>query len=125
MAGRVILANAFSLNMLPLAEGQAAEICVKRIDLDDARRLVDAAAYTGRLECAIGHASTAKLAEELLDTIALGCERKMIQLQPGDTLIALTLSFRPPEGKVYSCEELVELLEQGKLGFYAVHYGPC
>lgn len=125
MAGGVYLANAFSLNMLPLSEGQAAEICVKRVDTEWASEYLQAAIDMGRLDCAIGHQSTARLAEELLVLQGLKCERNQIRLQPGDTLVVLSLTFRPPEGKVYTYSELYELYRQGKIAIWAAHYGPC
>jgi hypothetical protein len=123
--GRVYLANAFSPSMLPLAEGQAATVCVKRVDPDYAGEYLQAEIDLGNLDCAIGHPSTAKLAEELLVLQGLKCERKMIQLSPGDTLVVLSLTFRPPEGKVYTYTELYELYKQGKIAVWLVHYGPC
>lgn len=115
----VILANAFSPTMLPLAEGEAEEICVEKLGLEKARRLAEKVDY-----CAIGHESTARLAKELLG-VSVKCERKFVVLSPGSTLLVITLAFRPPEGKVYSYQELLELLETGKIVFYGVHYGPC
>ena len=120
--GRVYLANAFSPSMLPISRGEAAQLCVARLDLADAIRV--AAGMLDMLDCAIGHESTAALAEQLLRT-RLSCRRKMIQLQPGDTVLVISLTFRPPEGKIYSLAELQALLDQGRIGIWAIHYGPC
>ena len=122
--GRVYLANAFSLSMLLLKQGEAAQVCVKRIGVEDAKRIIEDAMRSGIFECAIGHASTAQLAADLLD-MALLCGRTQITMKPGDTIIALTLTFRPPEGKVYSYDELMRLYGEGKIAFYAVYYGSC
>ena len=125
MAGRVYLANAFSPSMLPLSEGQAVEVCIKRVDPDYASEYLQAEMDRCNLDCAIGHESTARLAEELLVLQGLKCERKQIQLRPGDTLVVLSLTFRPPEGKIYSYSELMEFYQQGKIAVWLVHYGPC
>jgi hypothetical protein len=122
---RVYLANAFSPSMLPLEEGGAAQVCVERVYLARARERLQMAEYLGVLDCAIGHEATARLARELLGLERLECQRKMIQLQPGDTLYVLSLTFRPPEGRIYTFEELQELLREGKIAIWAVHYGPC
>jgi len=116
----VYLANAFSPSMIPLSPGEAAQLCLRRLTVEEARRLL-----AQGFECAIGHASTAQLAAELLGVDTSGCQRRMIALQPGDTAVILTLTFRPPEGRIYSYEELRELLGQGRIGLWAVHRGPC
>ncbi|MCE4625840.1 MAG: YddF family protein [Desulfurococcales archaeon] len=120
--GRVYLANAFSPSMLPLSEGEAASLCVVRLSLADAVRMAER--LLGELDCAIGHKSTAALAEQVLRT-HLSCQRKMIRLQPGDTVLIISLTFRPPEGKIYSLAELQALFDQGRIGVWAIHYGPC
>jgi len=125
--GRVYLANAFSLSMIPLGANEAAEICVRRINEFDLTAQVEMALEEGRLDCAVGHESTVRILWGLtgVGPKALNCQRKMIQLRPGDTLLVVQLSFRPPEGKVYTYEELKQLMEQGRIAFYAAHYGPC
>ena len=131
--GRVYLANAFSLGMLRLPRGVGVNICVAEMDME---RWVEAVSFhlsRGELDCAIGHQSTVKLARQLLAMAPwrwdgepeLQCERRMITLQPGDTLYVLQLKFRLQEGQVLGYGELVQLLRQGRIGFYAVHYGPC
>ena len=112
--------------MLPLDVGDAARLCVKRVRLGDVIwMLVEA----DDVDCAVGHESTARLVNKILEASArkalAKCERKPVTLRPGDTLITIVIAFRIPEGKVYSFEELAELYEQGKIRFYAVHYGPC
>ena len=129
MARRVYLGNAFSLNMLPLSPGEGAQVCIEKLELSEWQMYVMetlkyAAEESVEFECVIGHPSTAKLAEELVGR-ELKCGRKAIQLQPGDTLYAVTLAFRPEEGRVYSYDELLELYKQGKISFWAVHHGPC
>ncbi len=134
MTGRVYLGNAFSLNMLNLPLGVGANICVEEMDTE---RWIEAIAFhlaRGELDCAIGHAGTAELASRLIAMVpwrweggepGLRCGRKMIRLEPGDTLYVLQPRIRLPEGKVLDYKEIVQLLREGRLAFYAVHYGPC
>jgi len=132
--GRIYLANAFFLSMLSLPRGVGASICVEELDLERWVERVKLHYQQGELDCAIGHESTARLAEKLLGMpawvgedveVRLQCGRKMIKLQPGDTLYAIQLKFRAPEGKIYDYNEIVQLLRENKIGFYAVRYGPC
>jgi len=137
VTGRVYLANAFSLNMLSLPRGVGMVLCVEEMDME---RWVETLRFlilnqrllmSGEVECVIGHESTARLAEKVLnmapdeDEVRLSCERKAIQLQPDDTVYILQPRIRLPEGKVLDYKEIVQLLREDKIGFYAVHYGPC
>ena len=108
----VYVSNAFALGMI--AQREVVE--VERIDLE---KLGEELQQQQNVICAIGHPSTAKLLNSLLNT-QYNCERKQINLQKGDILYTIVLSFRPPEGKVYSTEELMQLYEQGKISFYRV-----
>ena len=131
--GRVYLANAFSLNMLNLPRGVGASICVEELDLERFVERVKLHTQQGDLVCAINNASTAELAEKLLTMPWLGedvevrlrCELKRIKLQPGDTLYVIQLKFRPHGGKIYDYNEIVKLLRENELTFYAVYYGLC
>ena len=134
VAGRVYLANAFSLGMLSLPRGVGVELCVEELDLEHWVEAVTHHLARGELECAIGHVSTVELARRLISMapwrwegreVELNCERKMVTLQRGDTLYVLQPRVRLPEGKVLDYDEIVQLLREGKVGFYTVHYGPC
>ncbi len=134
MAGRVILANAFSLNMLNLPRGLGVSVCIEELDLEKWAGSLKYHLAQGELECVIGHKSTVELAEKLLSMpalvgedveVELNCERKAIKLEPGDTVYILQPRIRLPEGKILDYKEIAQLLREGKLGFYAVHYGPC
>ncbi len=130
--GRVYLANAFSLNMLPLSEEQVAQLCVAR---ENAEKWLEGLHYhlkTVGVDCAIGHAGTARLVRYLLEMFAivdepagLVCERKMITLEPHDVVYVIQPRVRLPEGRILDYDEIVQLLRQDKLAFYAVYYGPC
>lgn len=114
--GRVILANAFSLNMLQLSLYDTALVKVRRIDAEEFIRLTEMAD-----DCAIGHESTVKLVELITGKkTKVPCSRKQIKLNTGDYLIVIMLSFRPEEGKVYTIDELNELYETGRISFYIV-----
>lgn len=119
---RAVLANAFALSMLSLPEGGKATVIVERLDIDTFVAMAKEAFEAGRLECAIGHTSTAELVAGLLavDAERLGCKRVMVKLEPGDELYAVVLSFRPPEGKVYTTDELLKLYHGGAIQFYRV-----
>ena len=109
---KTYLVNAISPTMfrLPCLLG------VREAGVDDARRLLSRG-----YECAIGHPGTAQLASKLLGVEASRCRRiQLAGLKPGAPLVVLTLRFRPPEGKVYSYEELQDLLEKGQIGLYIV-----
>lgn len=134
MAGRVILANAFSLNMLDMKGGYA-ELCVHEYDAEAWLEELSYHLRTVGVECVIGHKSTARLVERMLEMVdqsydeppgfGLYCQRKQVQLEPGDLIYVIQLAFRPEEGRIYDYGEIVQLLREDRIGFYAVHYGPC
>jgi len=70
---------------------------------------------------AIGHESTAKLLSQLLG-IEIKAERKTIKLKHGDKLIIAQLMIRPPEGKVYTFQELLDLLSKNKIILLYIEY---
>ncbi len=67
----------------------------------------------------IGHISSAQIINTLCGT-AFGVNRKEIRLAPGDVLYNIQITFRPPEGKVYDLNELMELYKEGKIKFLRV-----
>lgn len=134
MAGRVYLANAFSLNMLPLKVGDVARVCVRSVDAEAWVDDVDYHLRTIGVDCAIGHSATARLVEMLVEmsrgpdyvgVVELRCERKPIKLEPNDILYVIQPRLRLEEGKVLDYKEIVQLLREDKIGFYTVYYGPC
>ncbi|MEB3861630.1 MAG: DUF1874 domain-containing protein [Desulfurococcales archaeon] len=135
MAGRVYLANAFSLSMLGMGKGYAG-LCVEEMDADRWALHVNGARLSGELECVIGHEATVRLVEKLLEmdeyawgndspNVKLRCGRRAVKLEPGDILYVVQPRIRLPEGKILDYKEIVDLLRQDRIGFYAVHHGPC
>ena len=116
---KIYLANAFSLNMLDLYQPETYTILkVTKGTLQWFKKIINDLSLI--IDCAIGHPSTAKLVETLTG-IKLNCERKPITLNEGDGVIVIQLGFRPEEGKVYTYDELIQLLNQGKISFYYVY----
>lgn len=96
----VILANAFSLNMLSTSE---ALISVREIGLQEVKRLI-----SGGFTSAIGHQGTADVLSMLLD-VDVPFNRVAVKVGSGDKLIVFQLLTRLEEGKVLSPEELKNL----------------
>ena len=108
---RIILANAFSLSMLPKLP---AKILVEELTIQQVKELLSQG-----FESAIGHEATAKLLSQLLG-IEVPAKRAFITLEPSTTLIVFQLLERLPEGKVLSESELKELIQKGKAKFLKV-----
>jgi len=118
---RLVLASTFSPNMLPLKVGSLADITIERVDLETARELVEL--NKGALYSVVGHESTARLMSELFG-IKVPVNRVTYKWKKGDIILVCTLSFRPPEGKVYTYHELKQLYEEGKIAFYVIEVLP-
>ena len=117
LRGRLVLANTFSPNMLPLNRRVVHSVQFLELSLRSAKRLVEIAKEHGiPIESVVGHEGTARIMSELLD-IEVPVNRVQYTMSHEDTLLVLTLGFRPPEGKVYSYEELEQLHKEGKLKF--------
>ncbi|MCE4629781.1 MAG: DUF1874 domain-containing protein [Desulfurococcales archaeon] len=112
--GRVVLANAISPSMFLSRPNESVWIVMRQVTVTEASKLAVMAD-----DCAIGHPGTVELVKKLFN-VSIPCERKTIKLGVGDELLIITLNFRPPEGKVYSYDELLELYSQGKISFYHV-----
>lgn len=70
-----------------------------------ARKLVRDADKKGAVTSAIGHESTAAVASKLLG-IHVPVNRVDAQVEAGDTIVAVKLRGRAPEGKILSLEEV-------------------
>lgn len=68
---------------------------------------------------AVGHAGTA----EMITTICgkkVEAVRRELDLRPGDVVLGIKLAFRPPEGRVYNTDEMLELYKQGRIKFFKI-----
>jgi hypothetical protein len=109
---RVVLANAFSLGMLP--QGFSGELHVRRnVPLDEVRNLVGSA---DEVLSVVGHPGTAAVLSELLG-MQVQTNRVQYTLKPSDVLVVFQLGVRLQEGQVLSKEEVQNLLAQGKVSF--------
>jgi hypothetical protein len=104
----MVVANAISLNMLPL-EVQSGGIIFRRIGLSEAQRLVREA---GEIVSAIGHADTARIVGGLLG-VELPADRRSIVLGDEHVLVAQYTGPRLPEGAT-------ELPEGARIEFFLV-----
>lgn len=75
------------------------------LTLDAAREIIKLAT---EVESAIGHASTAAMLSELLDT-RVDQNRIEYQQQTGEAAIIFKLKSRPPEGKILDRDEIEEI----------------
>ena len=122
---KIVIANAFSLSMLPRYETYAASsywLYVQKLPLCAVRRIIERAQKMGvPIISAVGHASTAQLLSKLLG-IEVPASRTAITMNAETMLIVFQLLERLPEGKVLTEEEVKQLLEQGKAAFFVIRY---
>ena len=117
MGGRVYLGNAFSLGMLSTKIGEKVMVSVTEVPMGE---WVSRVSWNkDLLKCVIGHKSTASLAERILG-FSIKCERTAIKMKRGDILYVIQPKVRLPEGKILGEEELKQLVQEGKIGFYVV-----
>lgn len=115
--GRIYLANAFSLNMLPLHNVFAKMFVIEVAPLT--QRELCGVLREREVVNAIGHQSTVDLVNSICGT-KLTANRTSIRLERGDKLIIIQITERLPEGKILTAEELNQLLQSGKIAFYMV-----
>jgi hypothetical protein len=96
---KVVLANAFSLSMLPMSSAETI-LRVKEVGIEEVKELL-----AGGFESAIGHESTAAFLTKLLG-IEVKAERKQITIDTNTVLVVFQLLSRLPEGRVLTEEEL-------------------
>ncbi len=117
MTVRIVIANAFSVNMLPSGT-EVHELRFVKIPLELAREIVKYAHEKGiEILSIIGHESTAKLLTQLLG-VDVPVNRTQYTLRQGDLLLVFTVPVRLPEGRVLSEDELKEYAD--KLNIFAV-----
>jgi hypothetical protein len=102
MAKKLIVASAFSPNMLGLEEGGEATVQFKRISPQTAKFVAGAAE---QFISAVGHEGTAQLLSAQLGR-EVPTNRIEIKLEHDSTLLIAIPATRLPEGKVLSYEEL-------------------
>ena len=97
--GKVLLANAFSLSMLPF---ERSVLIVEHIDKQKALEILQQG-----FESAVGHQATADFLSELLG-IKIEPNRVQIELKEGNTLVVFQLLQRLP-GTVLSEKEIQQV----------------
>jgi hypothetical protein len=108
---RIVLANAFSLGMLPTSE---TILKVKEVGIEEVKELL-----ARGFESAVGHETTAQFLTQMLN-LEVKAERRQIVLTPETKLIVFQLLGRLPEGRVLSFEELSKIPHK----FYVVEIIP-
>jgi hypothetical protein len=106
---RVVLANAFSLSMLPMSSAETI-LRVKEVGIEEVKELL-----AGGYESAIGHESTAAFLTKLLG-VEVKADRRQITIDTNTVLIVFQLMSRLPEGKVLNEQEMAEI----RYRFYVV-----
>ena len=112
---RLVIANAFSLSMIP--QSPSVTLIIERLSLDEVREVVKR--YEGKIYSIVGHESTAKILSRLLDTQII-YNRVFYKIKAGDAVLVCQLMTRLKEGEILSEKELEQLLEQNKIQFYIV-----
>jgi len=100
---RVVIANAFSLSMLPLSPTEVT-LRVVEISEEQVRQLL----LSSRFESAIGHEATATFLSKKL-SIDIPANRVKVTLDKDTALIVMQLLQRLPEGKVLTEEEIAQI----------------
>ena len=106
-----IIANAFSVNMLD----NDATISFHRVSLNEVKEKLS----NNNFKSIVGHPATAQFLSELLG-VEIPANREMYKMNKDDVLIVAVLGVRPPEGKVFSKEEVEALYKEGKVTFWEV-----
>jgi hypothetical protein len=106
---KVVLANAFSLSMLPMSSTETI-LKVKEASIEEIKELLSRG-----FESAIGHESTAAFLTKLLG-VEVKAERKQVTIDANTILVVFQLLSRLPEGRVLTEEEIASV----KYKFYVV-----
>jgi hypothetical protein len=107
---KVVLANAFSLSMLPMSSTETTILKVKEASIEEIKELLSRG-----FESAIGHESTAAFLTKLLG-VEVKAERKQVTIDANTILVVFQLLSRLPEGRVLTEEEIASV----KYKFYVV-----
>ncbi len=117
-AGKIYLANAFSLSMLipMLVRERSLNVRFELIDAETAKFFLSMGFVS-----AVGHPATAVALSKIL-SIDVPTNRVSIQLQPEDVLIVFQLDVgRLPPGKELSEKEVIDAYNEGKAYFILVY----
>ena len=116
---KVILTNAFSINMITkeIEDMNEAYVHFTEIDLDTVKKIINN--YKGNVISAIGHEGTAKVLSELTG-FDIKANRINVILDRETALIVFQILERLPEGKILTKEEIEQLMNNGKIKFYEV-----
>ena len=112
----VFLANSFSPSMLKLEKNVPIKVKFAEIDSEEFCKAIKNAE---NLINSIGHKSTVELINTLCGT-SLEMNRISITMSVGDILLAVFLTVRLEEGKVLESDEVMKLLNEGKIKFVRV-----
>jgi hypothetical protein len=105
---KIVLANAFSLGMLPATTEIILK--VKKVSVEEVKEML-----AKGFESVIGHEPTASFLTRLLG-FEIRADRRQITIDANTVLIVFQLLSRLPEGKVLSEQEMSEI----KYQFYTV-----
>jgi len=98
---RVVIANAFSVNMLAT---NVITLRFRRISLDLVKEMVKGGNYLS----VVGHEGTAILLSNLLG-VEVPVNRTNYVFNPADVLLVFTVPFRLPEGRTLTYEEVKKI----------------
>ena len=115
----VFLANSFSPSMLKLSKNVPVYVKFTEIDSEEFCKMIR---NGENLVNSIGHRSTVELINILCNT-TLEMNRISITMSVGDILLAIFLTVRLEEGRILESDEIMKLLEQGKIRFVRVEVG--
>ena len=107
------LVNGFSPNMI------SKDVDASFTQIDEQEFCINVPTATN----AIGHDGTVSLINMLCGT-HITTNRVAIKVQPHDSVYIFGIATRLPEGKVLTRDELVQLLESGKIQFWKVDIFP-
>jgi len=105
---RLVIANAFSVNMI----SQREVLVIKRIALEEARKVVERAKELGvEILSIVGHEATASLLTRLLG-VEVRVNRVNYTYDSNDVMLVFTVATRLPEGKVLSEQEIAQYIDK-------------
>ena len=109
------IGNAISLSMFNFSYSNEVIVKIKKIEREEfCRQISDPNAVNG-----IGHQGTVDLINQLC-SLNLKVNRIMLKVENGDELYIINILERLQEGKVLTLQELQNMLNNGKIGFYKI-----